>query len=352
MGLDIYTEHFPEGGEPNVVLIEGDVADPSVVEAVRTSRERFESHGYATFYSMDIEELVQNFTANLWANNLVGGNNITITDTNNDNIPDNRSQIEAIYKQATTIGLFGLVNGNITQYTRPDGVSEVLHYNEDDERYDMTIMYIGVAGSGSLDNIKKGMDNIDKDSNVIEDTGEAEVVVTGSGPIRYEQLTAISNSMVNSIMISIVLCFIILLVVFRRLGFAIIAILPVILIAVWLYGIMHYTGYHLNIVTATIGAMSIGVGVDYSIHVCDRYRKERADGKKFKPAMNSTISNSGSALVFSGLTTTFGFFTMLFAPMPMFFSFGLFSGLMVMFALIASVIVVPPLIKIVEKNKA
>lgn len=114
---------------------------------------------------------------------------------------------------------------------------------------------------------------------------------------------------------------------------------------------MFYAGYSLNIVTATIGAMSIGVGVDYSIHVCDRFRKEKAEDKSFQDAMHKTISNSGAALLFSALTTTFGFFMLLFAPMPMFFSFGLFSGLMVIFAFISSVIVVPPLIHIIEARK-
>ena len=114
---------------------------------------------------------------------------------------------------------------------------------------------------------------------------------------------------------------------------------------------MYYTGYNLNIVTSTIGAMSIGVGVDYSIHVSDRFRKEKATGKNFNEAMHSTIFNSGSALVFSALTTTFGFFVLLFAPMPMFFSFGLFSGLMVLMALLASVIVVPPLIRLIERRE-
>jgi len=97
--------------------------------------------------------------------------------------------------------------------------------------------------------------------------------------------------------------------------------------------------------------MSIGVGVDYSIHVCDRFRKEKADGKKFDSAMDTTISNSGAALLFSALTTMFGFFVLFFAPMPMFFSFGLFSGLMVIFAFIASVVVVPPLIRLAERKK-
>ncbi|WP_455391945.1 efflux RND transporter permease subunit [[Eubacterium] cellulosolvens] len=352
VGLDLYTEHFPTGGEPNLLLIEGDIAEPAVVEAIGTSRERFESRGYATFYSLDVEELVQNFTENLWVNNLVGRNNIVITDANSDGIPDDKAQIQAIYKQATTIGLFIFVNGNVTQVYTPDSIKEGLHYDKDDDSFDITVMAIGVSGSGSLDNIKVGMDNILKDAEVIEDTGDAEVIVTGTGPLRYEQLTAISNSMFYSIIISIIVCFIIILLVFRRPGLSFIAILPVILISIWLYGSMHYTGYNLNIVTSTIGAMSIGVGVDYSIHVTDRFRKEKATGKNFDDAMHSTIYNSGTALVFSALTTTFGFFVLLFAPMPMFFSFGLFSGLMVLLALLASVIIVPPLIRFVVRNRA
>ncbi len=351
VGLDIYTEHFPKGGEPNILLIEGDIAEPDVVKAVDTSRERFESRGYATFYSLDISELVQNFTENLGVNNLVGGNNIIITDVDNDNIPDEKSQIQVILTQATTVGLFIFVNDNVTQIYRADSIKEILHYNEKEASFDKTVMSIGVSGSGSLDSIKEGMDNIQDDAQIIEDTGEAEVVVTGSGPQRYEQLTAISNSMLYSIIISIIACFIVIAAVFRRLAFSMIAILPVILISIWLYGSMFYAGYSLNIVTATIGAMSIGVGVDYSIHVCDRFRKEKAEDKSFQDAMHKTISNSGAALLFSALTTTFGFFMLLFAPMPMFFSFGLFSGLMVIFAFISSVIVVPPLIHIIEARK-
>jgi predicted RND superfamily exporter protein len=351
VGLDIYTEHFPTGGEPNILLIEGDIAEPSVVKAIETSRERFEDRGYATYYSWDISQIIENFTENLAINNMVAGTSIEITDSDNDGVPDNKAQIHAILKHATTMGLFGFVNNNVTLYIRPDNLQELVHLDESSDSFDKTIMVIGVAGSGSLNSIKEGMDNIYDDAQVLEATGFVEIVVTGTGPERWEQLTAISNSMVYSIAISIILCLAFLLIVFRRIGFALIAILPVVLIAIWLYGIMYFTGYHLNIVTATIGAMSIGVGVDYSIHVCDRYRKEKAAGKNFESAMNSTISNSGTALLFAALTTSFGFFVMLFAPMPMFFSFGLFSGLMVVFAFIGSVLVVPPLLKLIEKRK-
>ncbi len=351
VGLDIYTEHFPSGGEPNILLIEGDVAEPSVLKAINVTRERLKDRGYATYYGWDVAQLVQNFTRNLWVNNIIGGYGLEVTDLDGDNIPDSKEQVIAILKQANSLGLFVFVQNNFTLSVLPDTVREVVHYNEDSESFDSTVLYVGVAGSGSLNSIKKGMDNIESDAKILKDTGQVDIVVTGTGPQRWEQLTAISNSMQYSIIISIIFCFIVIIAVFRKISLSIIAILPVILIALWLYGAMYFTGFHLNIVTATIGAMSIGVGVDYSVHVCDRFRKEKAEGKEFKDAMGATISNSGAALLFSALTTTFGFFIMLFAPMPMFYSFGLFSGLMVLLAFTASVIVVPPLLRLTEKRK-
>jgi predicted RND superfamily exporter protein len=350
VGLNLYTDHFPEGGEPNILLIKGDIAEPAVLEAIDETRTLLDARGYATWYVTDVALMVQNFTENLQVNNMIGGNSITITDTDSNNFPDTRAEVHAILKQISQVGLWRSANGQPFLYIRPDFIQEVVHYDQGKDMYDKTIMAIGVSGSGSLDNIKEGIDNIRKDSEIIENTGSAEIVITGSGALRYDQLTAISESLKISIVVSIILCFIVLVAVFRKLAFSVVAILPVILIAIWLYGIMHFTGYNLNVITASIGAMSIGVGVDYSIHVCNRFRKEKAEGQKFDSAMQNTIANSGTALLFAALTTSFGFFMMLLAPMPMFFSFGLFSGIMVIFAFIASVIVVPPLIKLIERK--
>lgn len=356
VGLDIYTEHFPTGGEPNILLIEGDIAEPDVIKAINVTKERLRARRYATWYGWDIAQIIQNYTRNDFINGQVGLYSgfeiINITDNDNDDIPDQKEQVHAILFQVREVGLHNLVGGQREMILRPDQIKEIIHYDKDNDKFDKTAMSIGVSGSGSLDNIKKGMDNIKKDAQVLEDTGEVDIIVTGSGPVRYEQLTAISNSMLYSIIFSIITCFIIIILVFKKLSFSFIAILPVILIAIWLYGIMFYMGSNLNIVTATIGAMSIGVGIDYSIHVCDRFRKEKAEGNEFNKAMDITISNTGAALLFSALTTSFGFFVLFFAPMPMFFSFGLFSGLMVILAFIASVVVVPPLIKLAELRKS
>ncbi len=61
---------------------------------------------------------------------------------------------------------------------------------------------------------------------------------------------------------------------FRSFRYAFVAVIPVGLVAAWLYAVMYLAGFGLNFVTATIGAISIGVGIDYSIHMTARFREE------------------------------------------------------------------------------
>ena len=53
---------------------------------------------------------------------------------------------------------------------------------------------------------------------------------------------------------------------------------PDLIVVIWLYGMIAAAGYGLNMVTVAIAAMSLGVGIDYVIHVVERYREEREKG--------------------------------------------------------------------------
>jgi len=353
IGMDHYMDSFPTGGEPTILLIEGDIGRPEVIMAIDETRDNLLARGYAAWYIPDAAYLVRNFTRNLDVNNMIGFVNIAVTDENDDGIPDNQTEVEEVLTQLTTVGLWGWSNGTPVMIHAPFFLQEVIHFDEDEQRFDMTNMQIGIPDSGSLNSIRKARDNIEEDARPIEETGHAEFILTGEPVVRNDQLTAISDSMKYSMIASVIICFTILLAVFRRVAFSVIAILPVILIGLWLYGSMYYLGYSLNIVTATIGAMSIGVGVDFSIHISDRYKKEREEeGRGFKKAMDNTLEHSGSALFFSTMTTALGFLMLLLAPMPMFLSFGLFSALMVLLAFASSVLVLPPLIKMLEGKKS
>ena len=61
-------------------------------------------------------------------------------------------------------------------------------------------------------------------------------------------------------------------------GIAVITTTPIFIVIIWLYGLIEIAGYGLNMVTVAIAAMSLGVGIDYVIHVVERFRKNRKMG--------------------------------------------------------------------------
>tara|TARA_B100000470_G_C19612754_1_gene311834 strand:- start:268 stop:615 length:348 start_codon:yes stop_codon:yes gene_type:complete len=107
---------------------------------------------------------------------------------------------------------------------------------------------------------------------------------------------------------------------------------------------MYIGGFALNFVTATIGALSIGVGIDYSIHMTERFREELRRSPDKLTALRQASRGTGVALVASATSSIVGFAIIGFAPMPMFSSYGQLTALMIFLALTASLIVLPPLL--------
>ena len=115
---------------------------------------------------------------------------------------------------------------------------------------------------------------------------------------------------------------------------------------------MYIFGFSLNFVTAMIGAISIGVGIDYSIHMTVRFREEINRNESKIAAIQKAARGTGVALVASAASSVVGFAIMGFAPMPMFASYGQLTSLMIGFALISSLVVLPALLVMVTPNSA
>jgi predicted RND superfamily exporter protein len=123
--------------------------------------------------------------------------------------------------------------------------------------------------------------------------------------------------------------------------------MPEILVAAWLYAFMYLAGFSLNAVTATIAAISIGVGIDYSVHVTARFEQELKRLGNRDEALEYAAQHSGVALLGSAASTMFGFAIIAFAPMPMFSSFGILTALMILMAFVAALFVLPALLLLV-----
>ena len=155
-----------------------------------------------------------------------------------------------------------------------------------------------------------------------------------------------------SLPVAVAACFVILLLWMRSLYFALVTIVPIGLVVSWLYAFMYLAGFHLNFVTATVAAVSIGVGIDYSIHMTQRFREERRRYTEPAGALRAAARGTGTALAGSAASSMAGFAVMSFAPMPLFSTYGIMTAMMILMAAGAALLVLPSLLLMVGKQKA
>ena len=131
-------------------------------------------------------------------------------------------------------------------------------------------------------------------------------------------------------------------VTLRRPTLAVIAVGPIVLVLIWVLGTMALLDIPYSLITSIITALSIGIGVDYTIHVIHRYREEFSHVRKPETAAIRTLATTGSALLGSALTTAFGFGVLAFSPLDGSRQFGITAAITIGYSLLVSVLVVPP----------
>ena len=111
--------------------------------------------------------------------------------------------------------------------------------------------------------------------------------------------------------------------------------------AVWIVGTMYIFSISLNVLTVMVTALTIGLGLDYAIHIIERFREERSKSRSIEVSIQRTIKNTGKALFISALTTVFGFIILVISPMPPIQHFGFITATTIIYSALLAVVVLP-----------
>lgn len=135
-----------------------------------------------------------------------------------------------------------------------------------------------------------------------------------------------------------------LLVLFRNWMLAGIGVVPTMLAAILILGTMGWFGIPLDIMTITIAAITIGIGVDNSIHYVHRVQEEFAAAGDYRKAVVRSHASVGRAIYYTSITVTLGFSILVLSNFIPTIYFGLLTGLAMLIALIANLTLLPLLI--------
>jgi predicted RND superfamily exporter protein len=231
-------------------------------------------------------------------------------------------------------------------------VSNFIYYDEEEDDY--TVAYILVNTKSKNAYFEEVVNELKKDTISLENLEEEgkidSVVVTGPPAIFDVVINTINETMIGSIAYTILLSFIILTAVFWYTDgqplLGIISMLPVLLVLVWILGTMVTIGYTLNVMTILIGALTVGLGVTYAIHISHRFIEEMEHHHSLDKAINNTVKNTGSALFGAAMTTVLGFGVLFFAILPPMKQFGTMTALTILYSFLSSVWVLPSMLVI------
>jgi len=178
-------------------------------------------------------------------------------------------------------------------------------------------------------------------------------VRVGGGDITYAlESVYYADVMMRSLLLSLVANFLVLCVAWRRLRPVLAAIVPLVLAIAVVMGVMPVFGVTLNPLNLAIGAIVVGLGIDYPIHIIERFEEERRSGGLApQEAAQRALNTMGPHILASMLTTVVGFCASCVLLLPLSVSFGLLTGAAVAFAYFASIFLLPVLLVKVHARK-
>ena len=361
------------GGTSDYLYVEGDLTDPATLVAVETAQAEIAASdaAFVRDFNGDVEfepnavAVVRIATASTPMRAAIAAEQgVEITDDDGDGIADTREQVAAIYRFVTTNSVVD--DDGIEIF--PVNQTETILYVSDDVQGTKVATGIAtftddqviLAGRAVLEDAAVGLRSTISD-------GTATVAVSGGAITSQDSMDTFLQSMLFSLPIAVVLTSLLvsitLFFIFRHFGrrmasilkrsgrYAVISMIPILLVVAMVYGFMYLVGYRLNLITAMIAAISIGVGVDYATHFTVRFIEEFEHEPSRFPALRRTGEGTGGALTISAVTSMTGFLIMAAAPMPMFVTFGVLTAVMIGCSLIVTLLVLPSLLLLVTPSR-
>lgn len=221
-----------------------------------------------------------------------------------------------------------------------DDISQFLDYNYENARILISLK----DGSNSANKrVLKKINSLTKDDPNVQ-------FAAGAGLTEIELADMVVKGQLKSLIFALAVVFIILSFVFHspRAGF--LSTLPITIAIVVLFGLMGIFGIALDIATALLSSIMIGVGVDYTIHFLWRFKTERSKGHDHKEAVRITLNTSGRGIIINALSVIVGFMPLILSNFTPLKYFGALIVISITTCLISSLFLVPAIV-IITKPK-
>ncbi|MCP5044346.1 MAG: MMPL family transporter [bacterium] len=180
---------------------------------------------------------------------------------------------------------------------------------------------------------------------------DTEVYTTGFMALLSAAFDAMGTSLMRSYMLALVIIAPLMVLLIGNLRGGAISMLPNLAPIIITLGLMGWTGIYLDAFTLLIGSIAIGLAVDDTIHFMHNFERYYERSGDVHAAVSETLRTTGQALLMTSIVLCAGFFTYMLAELQNFFFFGLLTGLTIVVAFLADVMLAPALVALAAADR-
>jgi predicted RND superfamily exporter protein len=309
VSADLINEYFG-GSEDLSVWFSGDCKDPALLRRLERYTDSLKQiPGVGNVFSL--ADIVKEMSKALYDPGEEGY----------DRIPGSRNAVAQFFE------LYGM-GGD------PEDFEQIVDFD-----YENTRMLVRVksGSTGVINKVVEEIRRLTKDDPAFKGIG-------GYGYINARLSDLILRGQIRSLGLAVVVVALLVMMIFRSVRSGIFITIPLAGAMVVLFGLMGYAGIVLDVATAMLSSIMIGVGVDYTIHFLWRYMHERKEGREPEEAVYNTIVNTGRGITFNALSVITGFSALMISSFTPIRFFGFLVVVSIASCLIGALVLVPAMI--------
>ncbi|GEM_PF-1001948 len=276
---------------------------------------------------------------------------------------DHNSSIVQKFAESDTTG-DGIPDENVAElyemlydFERSRESIENVLYRESEGEYVSSLIRSSVDQEKILDDLDNALvleNDLEEAVEPLEREGFS-TKITANPMINQEMTSELMTTQSRSLIFTVLIVALTLSLIFyhfhKSIILGVITTIPVAMITMWIIGTMYLLGVPFNVMTVSITALTVGMGIDYSILVTHRFMEERSGGDDLSAAMSETVQKKGAALLGSAGTTIAAFVILAASDILLLSQFGYVTALALLYSFIVAVFVLPSGLMVWAKYK-
>ena len=249
---------------------------------------------------------------------------------------------EAFYSDETSSDL-GLLAADAMTVGSPYFISP--------DRSMLLIMAMPTFSMMNMDYLLPGINSLEELVKAESNAFNVDVGLTGGIVLGRDEMVAGMEDSMSLTLIALVAILIMFIITFRMFAAPLLAMANLIIGIIWAMGFSYFLVDSLNMFTAMMAVILVGLGIDFSIHIISVFSELVQKGADPKAAIIETLEKVGTGIITGGFTTAAAFLTLLIARSAGVSEFGLVNGMGLIVIMISTLITLPTLLMLREKYR-